>query len=436
MDRAKFCNILDKFWTKFANKWDVMLHGSPAVDVFGGLKLAAGGELGMGVGEEEWGSGEREVLEDYAGRTDGLVDLMVSRFGEPSAAQQLDPKTSTGSKKHVDMTPELEPWMGSGHYTGASDGVVFSGVGAVSRSSLKDISHWVEWIYSQGEYTYGVKDSPTSDRRKRRKRNPKPAGKAHVVESSLSAETLSANAQRMPAIKHEPFHPGIPPPIVSAAESSLATASSKVDAQNAETRESESFKASLGDSETWVKYLTLGYGTIWGGKRPQASRQASQQYGDSETDDARSQVGETIMRHIDPEPDVDHAEERRKLQIYHENMGYFIVGLKGNMEDEDDEDDEEIDWNSRIPIRTLQVELSKNTSATTGNGAEIKPSYYDELTDTASFEGRKYTRLRVVVYVVCIPITLIDFSSKVLTDPPHSTVPSSTHSSSTPTLLP
>ena len=52
------------------------------MDIYGGIKLAAGGELGMGVGEEEWGSGEREVLEHFQSRTEGLVDLMVSRFGD------------------------------------------------------------------------------------------------------------------------------------------------------------------------------------------------------------------------------------------------------------------------------------------------------------------------------------------------------------------
>jgi hypothetical protein len=396
MDRARFCNILDKFWTRFANNWDVMLHGSPAVDVFGGLKLAAGGELGMGVGEEEWGSGEREVLEDYAGRTEGLVDLMVSRFGEPSAAQQLDSKTATSSKKLVDTTPELEPWMGSGRYTGASDGVVFSGVRAITRSSLKDLSHWVEWIYTHGEYAYGVRDNPASGRRKRRRRNPKAVPKHDPPERSRSETTTT---EQQPPFSTHSYRPGIPPPIVSAAETSLAKASSSVDAQNAEAPAPQ---ASLGDLQKWGQYLTLGYGTAWGGKRHQASRQVSQQYADSETDDARSQIGESNLRQIDPTPDVDHAEEKRKTQIIQENMGYFIVGLKGDMENEDDEDDEEMAWNSRIPIRTLHVEVSKSISADVANEPEIPASYHDELKDRMTqTRDRTHTRLRVVVYVVC-----------------------------------
>ena len=44
------------------------MHGNPATSLYGGIKVAACGELGMGVGEEERGSGEREVLEGFVGR--------------------------------------------------------------------------------------------------------------------------------------------------------------------------------------------------------------------------------------------------------------------------------------------------------------------------------------------------------------------------------
>jgi hypothetical protein len=388
-----------------------MLHGSPAVDIFGGLKLASGGELGMGVGEEEWGSGEREVLEDYARRTDGLVDLIVSRFGEPSAAQQLDPKILTSSNKLTNTAPELEPWMGSGRYPGAADGVVFSGVGVITRASLKHLSQWIEWIYGYGEYTYGVKDNPSSDRRKRRRKNPKEATLAHdpasvrkpPAKDSIQMPANTKNRKEAHNTDHEAeLPPGIPPPIVSAVEPSLDKASSTVDStEGVETN--ETIKASLGDPETWVKYLTLGYGSTWGGKKPQASRQVSQKYADSENDDARSQRGEMSMRHVDPEPDVDNAEERLKTQIFQENIGYFIVGLKGDMENDEDDNDAddagEGDWNSRILLRTLHVEIAKDYLPPTPGETETHPSYQDELKDTSSAE-RKNMRLRVIVYVV------------------------------------
>jgi hypothetical protein len=63
--RSTLGSLLERYWTGFARSWDVLLHGNPIVDIYNGVKLAAGGELGIGVGEEEWGSGEREVLEDF-----------------------------------------------------------------------------------------------------------------------------------------------------------------------------------------------------------------------------------------------------------------------------------------------------------------------------------------------------------------------------------
>ncbi|KAK1035602.1 hypothetical protein LTS16_014424 [Friedmanniomyces endolithicus] len=158
----KFCSVLDRFWSRFTKHWDVLLHGNPAADVFGGLKLASGGELGFGVGEEEWGSGEREVLEDLAHRTEGLIDVIVSRFGEPAQAVASDDTPLPDS--------ETLPWMGSGSQPAASDGVVFSGVGAIARPSLRTVSLWMRQIYTYGEYAYGVRDNPVRERRKRRPR--------------------------------------------------------------------------------------------------------------------------------------------------------------------------------------------------------------------------------------------------------------------------
>lgn len=54
--RDAFCDLLDRFWSRYLKNWDVLLHGNPAVDIYNGVKLAAGGELGIGVGEEDWGS--------------------------------------------------------------------------------------------------------------------------------------------------------------------------------------------------------------------------------------------------------------------------------------------------------------------------------------------------------------------------------------------
>ena len=159
LTRPKFCATLERFWNRFARDWDVLLHGTPAVDIYNGLKLAAGGELGIGVGEEEWGSGEREVLEGFIGRTEGLIDVMVSRFGDAETVRSLG-----------NQAEEQDTWLGSGSLPSSSDGVIFSGVGAVTRPSLRNISAWMEWLYKYGQAAYGVQDNPHMPKRRRRRK--------------------------------------------------------------------------------------------------------------------------------------------------------------------------------------------------------------------------------------------------------------------------
>ena len=149
--RDGFISLLGRYWDLFLSTWNVLLHGNPASAVFGGIKAAACGELGFGVGEEERGSGERDVLEALVGRTDGLVDLVVGRFGN-------DDDTDGGE------------WLGACNEPGAEDGAVFLGVGALSRASLRAVTYWMEDIYSWGENAYGVLDRPTSMRGQKRRR--------------------------------------------------------------------------------------------------------------------------------------------------------------------------------------------------------------------------------------------------------------------------
>ncbi|KAF2742481.1 hypothetical protein M011DRAFT_378211, partial [Sporormia fimetaria CBS 119925] len=316
LGRDRFCNILDRYWTRFASNWDVLLHGSPGLDIFRGMKLAAGGELGMGVGEEEWGSGERDVLEELARRTDGLVDLVVSRFGEPSPLQDSN---RTGESRKVSAQWELNPWLGAGRHVSASDGVVFSGVGALSRRSLRD---------------------PTS-----RKGPP----------------------------------PGIPPPIVKAAEASLEKASYNVDVSTGE-RPPEPV-TSLGDNETWMKYLTLGYGTTWGGRRSFSGQQQPLAPG-SEVESTPT----ANLKHVEPE--VDQTEEKLRLQVQRENTGYFVIGLKGSLEEEEQggEDDAE-DWNSRIPLRTIHVELVNGTAGSPEHRPFIYTFLFQQSTGSLTLGG-------------------------------------------------
>lgn len=371
--------------------------------MFNGLKLAAGGELGMGVGEEEWGSSERDVLEDFARRTEGLVDVVVSRFGEAAPAQDKKGKQEARPR---DDAP-AEPWIGSGGHVAATDGVVFSGVGGLSRASLRDIAHWTESIYHYGDHAYGIRDNPTADRRRRRRRDPNA--------SRRKPDPPAKDDKAQPHDSGTGEAPRIPPPIVKAVESSLDKASKAVDQSEGRepAKQEGNMLASLGDTETWMKYMTLGYGTAWGNKKQHEPEDPPAL--PPSTDTRREQSPEA-MRYVEPAPDVDLVEEKHKAQVRAENDGYFLVGLKGDMVEADmDDENDEGNWNARIPLRTVYVE-QVNTS---------KPSSISESDDTPGEEtnapswnaGAKLekSRLRPVVYVVRPPSYPISFQVVKLT---------------------
>ncbi|RMY23214.1 hypothetical protein D0867_02194 [Hortaea werneckii] len=323
LSRDKFCSTLDRYWSRFCKTWDVLLHGNPATDIFNGIKLASGGELGMGVGEEDWGSGEREVLEDLTRRTDGMVDCVVSRFGQPAKAIASD----------EDSLPEYEalPWMGSGNRPIASDGVVFGGVGAISRSSLRNVSLWMRQIYTLGEYAYGVRDNPLRERRKRRRRTPNETQKeadGEILRSTgsrnVDPDQLRQRVQQQEAGKRGPevdggqerldtsflpkdkrpqiygrtasqdhaqdtpertpsTRPADPPtgvlsPTASTAENALDKATQKADADGAATQKRETIASkdssngtTMGIPDTYMKYLTFGLSEL-GKSRAQPQR--------------------------------------------------------------------------------------------------------------------------------------------------------------------
>lgn len=226
----------------------VLLNGNPAVDIFNGIKLAAGGELGVGVGEEEWGSGEREVLEDFVSRTNGLVDLVVSRFGDAQAPPEGKPSAKDSERDHL-------PWLGSDQCPQPSDGVIFSGVGAISRSSLCRVSHWMEWIYRYGDAAYGVGENPSSIRRRKQRRRVRPSAPASTPPSEVPNRTTSES----PAPGRR-SSPRIPPPLVTASPPQPP----KTDGLSREQRdESTEDSSTLFGTETLMKYLTLGYGSSW-----------------------------------------------------------------------------------------------------------------------------------------------------------------------------
>lgn len=383
--RPKFCYILKRYWDNYVLNWDLLLNGNPAVDVFNGLKLAAGGELGIGVGEEEWGSGEREVLEDFVRRTDGLVDLIVSRFGDGKEDQRTSDSQNSVPDSAIVREKRVDGWQGGQQHPRPSDGVIFSGVEAITRSSMRDVSSWVELLYKHGAHAYGVQENPAAARRKRRGRPPDSLQGESLPKTNNSPRRIklpgreSSDQVTMNSSRNESISPPrIPPPIIRPNDLSVdvtnipprAAHSSSKGAQPGE-RQSEG-SSSVG-ADTLMKYLTLGiYGSTWGNPSRRIPVREGVSHGPKEN---KSIAG--LQRAGD---NAQYAQE------YSTTHGYFLIGLQGELEqgvdiaeDEgerktnayhgslEDQGRDEQGSNQRTMLRTLQVQRHKQilTSSTT-----------------------------------------------------------------------
>ena len=398
--RSKLCGYLKRFWDAFIRDWDVLLHGNPAVDIFNGLKLAAGGELGIGVGEEDWGSGEREVLEGFIERTEGIVDLVVGRYGASPRTIQNTSKSSTATTNSQDINPE---WQVPGEsILGPADGVIFSGIGALSRTSVKHISCWMEWLYLHGQDCYGVRDNPSSAPRRKRRRN-QPYSREYNASGQgpqkpqKSSDATSLHGQRSGSPSDHVA--GIPaslltPRSVLESQGRNPSSSSKALARSDEqSAANSSSQDSMYSTETMVKYLTLGvYGSSWGipSGRPPIDRRVSSL---PQEDNSKKK-----------QPNNSGKEEPQKeLEL---SGGNFLVGLQGQLEEDMQVSEEELGMGvgtdeeavledrtvlkNRIVIRTLHVERAKR------RGQDFNKSQPDDTEPMVKFDQ---DRLRVVVYV-------------------------------------
>jgi hypothetical protein len=382
--RPSFCTFLERFWSKFAWSWDILLTGNPAVELYNGIKLSAGGELGIGVGEEEWGSGEREVLEDYVLRTDGLVDLVVSRFGDPSSAAE-SPPTTKRSEDPADAGEDQRSWLGSDVYPRPSDGVIFSGVGNLSRSSLVQVSQWMEWIYRYGYDAYGVGEDPTSPRRRKRRRGQRGRSAAKGLSASRTRKSQLMTTNRS-------FAPGIPPPLV------VGTSKAAHEAGRGTRQSSSESSASRGDkgsdwiglgSDTLVKYLTLGYGSSWSFSSSTTSTHPRvEALKQEETSlDARKEHQSSDSAQEASIESAPRASNDTKPKD--QSSGKFIIGLRDNSDSVDSQspednggEDSTVNLTEKIVQRTLYVQRAGRSEQSAAG-------------DTESVE------LRVVVYAVC-----------------------------------
>jgi hypothetical protein len=276
--------------------------------------MAGGGELGVGVGEEERGSGERSVLEGLAERVGGLGEVVVGRFGNRGKGE------------------EEEGWLGRGNEVGADDGIVFLGVGALSRRSLRSVAWWMEDIYTWGEGAYGVVDSAAARSRPRRRR----AGKKGSVAKASTAKKDQKKGKPKGADRQAGDADGNAPPDPASAEPGSAAQPGPAPAEDA------SAEAAGGGMDKMFSYLKLGYGTYWSlGTSPATN-----------SDDAD---GELTKRTDAVEGGV--SQERPKRP----SGGYFLVGLD---EQKAESEQPESPGQATPPTkpRTVTVELAAQDS--------------------------------------------------------------------------
>lgn len=417
--RSKFIGILCRYWDTFLSTWNVLMHGNPANSLYGGIKVAACGELGMGVGEEERGSGEREVLEGFVGRIEGLVDVIVSRFGDIESGN--DPE---GSKKEPPRTKPTSPWLGLGNEPGTADGAIFLGTGAVSRKSLRDISHWVEDLYRWGPYAYGVIDNPTSTRRPKKSKQKQHANKKELSpDARKNSKQVYGLAIRDKAPQNQ--SPPLEDPMVTIPPMPMKDGDSPNSPKSKRRRPSfhrgpSSFTSTDSESSKankFVSYLKLGYGTHW-------SLGGSSMKNEGVTGPTVAPTSEAIAGLSGNQTGLDgRLETSRNLRD--DSSGHYMIGLMGDIENEDGEasetepqnrkDHTNVDeFNARLVLRTLTVELEREEDARAEAEISIDFGHNEQApssskhagsehtgTSKASFESQdrnKTKKLRVVVY--------------------------------------
>ncbi|KAK4038437.1 hypothetical protein C8A01DRAFT_17465 [Parachaetomium inaequale] len=357
LPRPHFTALLARYWDLFLSTWNVLLHGNPACAVWGGVKVAACGELGIGVGEEDRGSGEREVLEGLVGRVDGLVDLVVGRFG----SEQVPAPVGTGKGKGKGVAAgDDEGWLGLGNEVGAEDGAVFLGVGALSRRSLRAVTWWMEDVYTWGESAYGVVGGISgAGSRARRRRG---AGR----------KTVRSQGSPAGGKKNEPAKGKTKP---AGSDTSDARTQDRDTQPNTALEDPATGAGEAGGGmDKMFTYLKLGYGTYW-------SLGTSSPATNSDADDEAT-----------PKPtDAEGATSQKSLKNH--NAGCFLIGLgEGNSDGEEPGSPAQA---NRPNPRTVTVELD----AEGGHTRESVVGSPNIDSSNQSPRKRNTIQLRPVIYV-------------------------------------
>ncbi|KAL9052204.1 MAG: hypothetical protein Q9162_005529 [Coniocarpon cinnabarinum] len=371
LPRAKFCGLLDIYWSQFAKTWDVLLHGNPLCDAFTSSRLAAAGELGVGVGEEEWGSAERGFLEGVIEGTEGLVDLLVLRSDSREQKEHNEKDSPSNGRRR--------------HAKNLARGIVFLGSGALTPMSVVTLSEWMQHAADFPSTAYGVQESPSSTRAKSQRKNTAKSQNlrriSHDQRSHSFSRRSSHTVDQQPS---EQTRPAIPPSVVSVIEESLdkATADAEAAPPSAARASLEKTatapsnrKSSYGD---WGKILKLGYGSSWGLLGTQNPVPGSEN-ASTRTDGAGDALTKKAVK----------------------NRGEFLIGLTGVLDEPSnaasETTDEHLDGN-RVSVRTIYTE----TYSPPDNAAEHShPTNGDESKTrqpASEQRSKQKNRLRVLLY--------------------------------------
>lgn len=363
LERERFVAALSRYWDLFLATWSVTLHGNPIRNVFGGTNMAASGELGIGVGEEERGSGVREVLEGLVARTGELIDLVVSKFGNEHDEEDAVVLYNDKSKSH---------WLGTGQEPASGDGAIFLGVGKLSRRTIRDVTQWMEDIYQWGDHAYGVIDNPSSMR----------AVRARRPNTSVDETTHDVQGHDSSA----PKSPEQPTEAVSA-EDHQATAS-----------------AEEGTLDKVFSFMKLGYGSYWNIPGGNSSG--------TNVGPLAAAASPPSPEHFRPPP----ARPRLSQRVSSNSRAHFLIGLQGSLDDPDDEyiDSDDSSGSStmteRNALRTLRVELEDKPLAGPEDTVVRDYGQPDSTHVESQFMGNlvpgfhaqdfnKAEKIRVIVYV-------------------------------------
>ena len=370
--------MLSRYWDIYLSTWNVMLHGNPACAVYGGIKIAASGELGVGVGEEERGSGEREVLEGFVGRIEGLVDLVVSKFGD--AEPESTAEQSKGAKSEG---PEQQQWLGLGEEPGAEDGAIFLGTGALSKNSLRDIVYWMEDLFTWGEGAYGVRESPNSTRNRTKRTRPR-------------AGTIDKGS--------------VPHPVTAIGPEDAKQGNSRSPPAQQNSTPNGSDGPDANGMDKFVSYLKLGYGTHW--SLGSNSKNSSDPPPVALPAPPASSANGSATKEIESRPELP----RSASKVIDDAAGHYLIGLKGAVDDagSDSPESDGSEGETRTLLRTLTVELESEMlnkpenemMHDLGSGENelrlTKFGHKDSRDKESHFDSQdrnKTKKVRVVVYV-------------------------------------